>query len=62
ENLPCTLPARVIENRHPEKGRTFKPAARMRRGVTAWVEREGTLRVGDSVTVYIPNQRAWRGA
>jgi hypothetical protein len=30
--------------------------ARHRRGITAWVEREGDLKVGDTVAVHIPNQ------
>ena len=43
ENRPCTLPARPIETRHPGLGKAFKPAAKDRRGITAWVEREGML-------------------
>jgi formyltetrahydrofolate synthetase len=27
--------------------------------VTAWVEREGALRVGMGVTLHVPDQRAW---
>lgn len=59
ENRPCTLPARPIENRHPGFGAKFKPAAKDRRGITAWVEREGMLRVGASIRLHIPDQRAW---
>lgn len=59
ENRPCTLPARPIENRHPGVGAKFKPAAKDRRGITAWVEREGILRVGASIRLHIPDQRAW---
>ena len=61
QNRPCTLPAKPIEARHPGKGAAFKPAAKGRRGVTAWVEREGELCLGDSLTLHIPDQRAWRG-
>ncbi|MFN3292535.1 MAG: MOSC domain-containing protein [Gemmobacter sp.] len=60
ENLPCTLPARPIEGAHPGFGARFKPAARGRRGVTAWVEREGTLHPGDSLRLFLPSQRRWR--
>lgn len=60
ENLPCTLPARPIEGAHPGFGARFKPAARGRRGVTAWVEREGTLHPGDSLRLFLPGQRRWR--
>lgn len=60
ENLPCTLPARPIEIAHPGYGARFKAAAQGRRGVTAWVEREGTLRPGDVLRLFIPSQRRWR--
>lgn len=59
ENRPCTLPARPIENRHPGLGKTFKPAAAGRRGVTAWVEREGRFTVGEQVRLHIPDQPVW---
>ncbi len=59
ENRPCTLPGPVIEKDAPGAGRKFKAAAKGRRGVTAWVEREGTLRVGDVLTLHIPDQPHW---
>ena len=61
ENLPCQLPAKVIEEVHSNKGRKFKSAAAGKRGVTAWVERPGTLAVGDVLTLFIPDQPAWAG-
>lgn len=61
ENRPCTLPARPIETRHPGFGKAFKPAARGRRGVTAWVEAEGVLALGDRLRLFIPDQPAWAG-
>lgn len=61
ENRPCTLPAKLIDARHAGFGKAFKPAAKDRRGVTAWVEREGLFTLGDAVTLHIPDQRAWRG-
>lgn len=60
ENLPCTLPAKPIEAHHAGKGRSFKPAAKDRRGVTAWVEAEGVLKLGMKLRLHIPAQRAWR--
>ncbi|MCO4846853.1 MAG: MOSC domain-containing protein [Yoonia sp.] len=60
QNRPCNLPAREIEADHPGHGKPFKEAAKGKRGVTAWVEREGTFRVGDAVTLHVPDQRAWR--
>lgn len=59
ENLPCHLPGREIEAAHPGYGAAFKAAAKDRRGVTAWVERPGALLIGDALTLFIPNQRAW---
>lgn len=60
ENRPCVLPAPYIEAAHPSAGKKFKTAAKNKRGVTAWVEREGEITVGDTVTLHIPDQRAWR--
>lgn len=62
ENHPCHLPAKVIDEDAPGKGRAFKAAAKDRRGVTAWVEREGPVARGDSVRLHIPAQRPWSGA
>ncbi|MBB5722462.1 hypothetical protein FHS72_002088 [Loktanella ponticola] len=59
QNLPCVLPAKTIERAKPGHGKTFKAAAKGMRGVTAWVEREGTLRLGDTLTLHVPDQRAW---
>ena len=60
ENRPCIYPGRVIEAALPGKGAAFKTAAKGRRGVTAWVEREGMFRVGDRVRLHIPDQPGWR--
>jgi len=59
ENRPCTLPAKVIESAYPGFGKRFKPAAAGRRGVTAWVEAEGMLHLGQRVTLHIPDQPTW---
>lgn len=59
ENRPCVLPGREVEAVSPGKGASFKPAAQGRRGVTAWVERPGALRVGDRMKLFVPDQRAW---
>lgn len=59
ENRPCTLPAKPIEARHPGKGRAFKSAARGRRGITAWVEREGAIRLGARMRLFVPDQPVW---
>ena len=59
QNRPCIYPAKEIEKDRPGHGKAFKPAAKGRRGVTAWVEREGPLRVGDELRLHIPDQRNW---
>ena len=59
QNRPCNLPAREIQKERPGHGKAFKSAAVGRRGVTAWVEREGALHVGDVLRLHIPDQRSW---
>ncbi|WP_108816442.1 MOSC domain-containing protein [Loktanella sp. Alg231-35] len=60
ENRPCHLPAKPINGDFPGAGDKFKLAAKGRRGVTAWVEREGLIRVGDAVRLHVPDQRGWQ--
>lgn len=59
-NRPCVFPSHGIEAEHPGKGDAFKTAANHRRGVVAWVEREGDLALGDALRLHIPDQRAWK--
>ena len=59
QNRPCRFPAKTIEIAHPGKGRRFREAAEGLRGVTAWVERTGILRIGDMLRLHVPDQRAW---
>ena len=59
ENRPCHLPAKPIDAEGPGHGKAFKTAAQGRRGVTAWVEREGVLSVGDALRLHIPDQPVW---
>jgi hypothetical protein len=58
-NRPCTIPSRAIEAQHPGFGKALTAAAKDRRGVVAWVEREGSLALGDSIALHIPDQRVW---
>lgn len=62
QNRPCHLPARSIESVQPGKGKLFKPAAGQRRGVTAWVQREGRIALGERLRLHVPDQRAWNPA
>jgi hypothetical protein len=59
ENRPCQFPAREIEAEQPGHGKLYKSAATGRRGITAWVEREGELILGERLRLHIPDQRAW---
>lgn len=60
ENLPCQLPAREIDAEMPGVGHAYKAASKGRRGITAWVERPGELRLGDTLRLHMPSQRGWR--
>ena len=57
ENGPCVYPGKVIDQYHPGKGQGFPRAALGRRGITAWVERQGSISAGDTVSLHIPPQR-----
>ena len=59
QNRPCHQPGLTIARHHGEAGKGFKTAAKDRRGVTAWVERPGSLAIGDVLRLHIPDQRAW---
>lgn len=58
-NRPCNFPALTIAAAVDGSGQRFEIAARGRRGVTAWVERPGALRIGDRLKLFVPDQRAW---
>jgi hypothetical protein len=59
ENSPCKYPGEIIERHHPGFGNLFAKAAVGRRGVTAWVEREGHINTADAINLYIPPQRIY---
>lgn len=57
ENEPCIQPGRTIAEYHPETPKIaprFVKAALGRRGLVGWVERAGTIRAGDRLTVMPP--------
>lgn len=56
ENGPCKFPGEIIDRTFPGSGKKFPKAARHLRGVTAWVERQGLISVGDEVSVHVPVQ------
>lgn len=59
ENAPCRQVAEVIAREHPAEARQFVLAAIHKRGVTAWVEREGVIGHGDSIELWLPPQRIY---
>jgi hypothetical protein len=59
ENRPCIYPGREIEKEAVGFGKKFKPAAKGRRGVTAWVEYGGRLAIGDELVLHVPDQPLW---
>lgn len=59
ENLPCKQIADVVARHHPEVQFTLVKAATHKRGVTVWVEREGDVKVDDSISLFIPPQRLY---
>ncbi|MFT6773789.1 MAG: hypothetical protein ACJA1L_001499 [Paracoccaceae bacterium] len=59
ENGPCRFPADLIEVEHPGHGRKWAKAAMGRRGVVAWVERPGEIKIGDALRLHIPPRRLW---
>lgn len=59
ENEPCRYPAEIIEKHNPEQKTGFVKAAKNKRGLTAWVEREGDVALGDPITIWIPPQRLY---
>jgi hypothetical protein len=61
-NDPCIYSGRVVaaDGGDDSKADIFKSAAAGLRGVTAWVEREGKLSIGDVLKVYVPHQRPWQ--
>jgi MOSC domain-containing protein YiiM len=62
ENFPCRYPAEVIEKHHPNPDVGFVKAAMHKRGVVGWVEREGMVTTGDTIIVWIPQQRIYAHA
>ena len=59
ENEPCRYPAEIIASHNPQAKVGFVEAAKHKRGVTAWVEREGDITLGDQIAIWIPPQRLY---
>ena len=59
ENEPCKYPGDIIEEHCPGFGKLFAYCARGLRGITAWVENQGDINIGDSIALHIPPQRIY---
>jgi hypothetical protein len=59
ENYPCSQIAKVVDEHHP--GTRFKvvEASMHKRGLTAWVEREGDIKTGDDIKIVTPPNRLY---
>jgi hypothetical protein len=60
ENAPCRFPGEIVERHLSGKGSLFARAAVSRRGITLWVERTGTLHLGDRLHLHIPPPCHWK--
>jgi hypothetical protein len=59
ENHPCSQIAKVVERHHPGTQFNVVKAAMHKRGVTAWVEREGDVNTGDKIKIVTPPNRLY---
>ena len=59
ENTPCRQVADVVSTHSPDQAQGFAQAAKRKRGLTAWVEREGVVRKGDTVTLWLAPQHLY---
>jgi MOSC domain-containing protein YiiM len=58
-NPPCLSSGKAIEEAFPQEEKLaarFVKAAHLRRGIVAWVEHHGTLRVGETVRAVLPDR------
>ena len=63
ENLPCINPAKVIAAHYQNKDleKRFAKAAKEKRGVVAWVEKEGMVHAPSQFKIMLPRQRLYPG-
>jgi MOSC domain-containing protein YiiM len=59
ENSPCRYVSEVIDKHHPGHGAGFVKSAAHKRGVVAWVEREGGIALDDAIVLHLPPHRLW---
>lgn len=66
QNAPCRFAGDSIAANHPERDAkalalAFPKAAKGKRGLVSWVEKPGTIAVGETLTVQVPEQWIWKG-
>ena len=59
ENFPCRQVADVVGQHYPEPKTGLVASAMHKRGVIAWVEREGVITSGDEIVLWVPQQRLY---
>jgi MOSC domain-containing protein YiiM len=59
ENLPCRQVANVVARHYPKNSKGLVASAMHKRGVTAWVEREGIINAGDEIILFLPPSRLY---
>jgi len=59
ENSPCRQVADVVSFHYPEPKAGLVVSAMHKRGLTAWVEREGVINGGDEIILWVPQQRLY---
>lgn len=59
ENMPCSQIAEVVGRHHPDVKFKLVKSSTHKRGITAWVESEGSIAIGDTVAVIIPPNRPY---
>ena len=62
ENQACSFVGNIVEQHCPGTKARFVAAAENLRGTVGWVEREGSIRVGDKIALHIPPQRIYDAA
>ncbi|SLN69855.1 hypothetical protein ROA7450_03781 [Roseovarius albus] len=59
EDRPCRYPGDEIDQIHPGCGKRFVKAKTIRRGLVAWVDKEGSILTGDRIAVHRPPRRLY---
>jgi MOSC domain-containing protein YiiM len=49
----------VVAQHYPEPKAGLVASATHKRGLTAWVEREGIINSGDEIVLWVPQQRLY---